>query len=138
MCAEDELGETARHLTTMNKNAQLGLVKYDKYWRLPYYDKIEFDGRGHLVSPPGDHRLSDALVFLIVGQNVVAARNRHGKWPADFDTAGDISPSRWPMGHPVVVWLMAFHSSQYTPIIMPRGISSTKILMAGYNKDKSH
>lgn len=113
MCAEDELGETARHLTAMNRNAQLELVKYDKHWRLPYYDKIEFDDSGYLRPPPGDHRLSDALVFLIVGQNVVAARNRHGRWPADFDSAGDISPSRWPMGHPVVIWA---HGMPFIPV----------------------
>lgn len=73
------------------------------HWHLLYYDKIEFDNRGHFVSPPGDHHLSDALVFLVVGQNIVAARNRYRKWPADFDSTGDICPGRWPIGHPVVV-----------------------------------
>ncbi|KAJ5209157.1 hypothetical protein N7449_003536 [Penicillium cf. viridicatum] len=79
ICAEEEAQQTARHLTVMNKNAQLELAGYNKHRDLPYYDKIEFDDKGYLVPPPGDHRLSDALVFLVVGQNVVAARNRHGK-----------------------------------------------------------
>lgn len=44
------------------------------------------------MSPPGDHHLSDALGFLVVGQNIVAARNRYRKWPADFDRTGDHLP----------------------------------------------
>ncbi|KAJ5529861.1 hypothetical protein N7527_003254 [Penicillium freii] len=35
--------------------------------KLPYYDKIEFNSQGLLVPPPADHRLSDALIFLIIG-----------------------------------------------------------------------
>ncbi|KAJ5615278.1 hypothetical protein N7537_000392 [Penicillium hordei] len=113
ICADDEARDTARHLSVMNKNAQLELAGYSKDHDLPYYDKIEFDSNGYLVLPPGDHRLSDALVFLIVGQNVAATRNRHGKWPADFDSAGDIYPRRWPMGHPVIVWA---HGIPFIPV----------------------
>jgi hypothetical protein len=65
----------------MNRNAQMELTAYSDKHKLPYYDKIEFDENGWLVTPPANHRLSDALVFLVVGQNLVVARNRHGKWP---------------------------------------------------------
>ncbi|CRL25746.1 unnamed protein product [Penicillium camemberti] len=57
-----------------------------------------------LHPPPSEHRLSDALVFLIIGQNAVAKRNHHGKWPADFNSDGDVYPDRWPMGEPVFLW----------------------------------
>lgn len=45
ICAEDELQNTARHLTVMNKNAQLELAGYSKHYDLPYCDKIEFDDK---------------------------------------------------------------------------------------------
>ncbi|KAJ6178514.1 hypothetical protein N7519_008975 [Penicillium mononematosum] len=57
-----------------------------------------------LIIPPSDRRLSDALAFLIAGHDVVPQRSRYGKWPADFNSDGDIHPDRWPMGAPVVVW----------------------------------
>ena len=63
----------------MNRISQMELASYTDKHKLSYYDKIEFDEHGWLATPPGDHRLSDALVFLIVGQNIVVARNRHGK-----------------------------------------------------------
>jgi hypothetical protein len=54
------------------------------------------------------------LVFLIVGQNVVVARNRHGEWPADFNYDGDIYPDRWPVGEPVIVWA---HGLPFIPVL---------------------
>lgn len=45
----------------------------------------------------------DALVFLIIEQNTVAARHRHAKWPADFNITGNIYCDRWPMGDPVIM-----------------------------------
>lgn len=66
---------------------------------------VPLSTKSHYVAdPPSDHRLSDALVFLIISQNTVAARYRHARWPADFDCAGDIYADRWPMGHPVILW----------------------------------
>ena len=43
----------------MNKNTQMELTAYTDKHKLPYYDKIEFDEHGWLVTPPEDHRLSD-------------------------------------------------------------------------------
>ena len=43
----------------MNKNTQMELTAYTDKHKLPYYDKIEFDEHGWLVTPPGEHRLSD-------------------------------------------------------------------------------
>ncbi|KAJ5044309.1 hypothetical protein EN45_012950 [Penicillium chrysogenum] len=89
------------------------LAWYTDKHKLPYYDKIEFDEHGWLITPPGDYRLSDALVFLIVGQNIVVARNRHGKWPTGFSSDGDIYPDRWLVGEPVIVWA---HELPFIPI----------------------
>ncbi|KAJ5188571.1 hypothetical protein N7472_007585 [Penicillium cf. griseofulvum] len=50
-----------------------------------------------VVTPPGEHCLSDALVFLVTGHAIVAARNRYAKWPADFNSDKDIYPDRWPI-----------------------------------------
>jgi hypothetical protein len=33
------------------------LTAYTDKHKLPYYDKIEFDEHGWLVTPPGEHRL---------------------------------------------------------------------------------
>jgi hypothetical protein len=30
------------------------------------------------------------LVFLVIGHDIVAKRNRYAKWPADFDSNGYI------------------------------------------------
>jgi hypothetical protein len=54
------------------------------------------------------------LVFLIVGQNAVVARNRHGEWPADFNYDGDIYPDRWPVDEPVIVWA---HGLPFIPVL---------------------
>lgn len=64
------------------------------------------DAYGIVLHPPAEHRLSDALVFPIIRHNVIVKRNRnrHGKWPADFNSDGDIYPGRWPMGEPVILW----------------------------------
>ncbi|KAJ6190943.1 hypothetical protein N7519_000964 [Penicillium mononematosum] len=86
---------------------------YSDKHNLPYYNEIELDDDGWLVTPPAGHRLSDALVFLIVGQNLVVARNRHGKWPADFNSDGDLNPDRWPQGDPVVIWA---HGIPFIPV----------------------
>ncbi|KAJ6190942.1 hypothetical protein N7519_000963 [Penicillium mononematosum] len=72
MCADEEAPNTARHLNVMNRNAQMELAEYNSKHDLPYYDKLEFDDNGWLVTPPTEHRLSDALVFLIIGQNLIA------------------------------------------------------------------
>ncbi|KAJ5456910.1 hypothetical protein N7530_012184 [Penicillium desertorum] len=74
MCAEDEALDTIRHLSVMNKNAQMELVAYNDKHNLPYYDKLEFGNDGWLIAPPSDHRLSDALVFVIIGQNLIASK----------------------------------------------------------------
>lgn len=74
------------------------LAWYTDTHELHYYDKIEFDEHGWLITPPGDYRLSDALVSLIVGPNIVVARNRHGKWP---------------VGEPVIVWA---HELPFIPV----------------------
>ncbi|CAI7564151.1 unnamed protein product [Penicillium viridicatum] len=97
---EDEIITTSEHFTKMNRNCQkdLALAYYTPKHRLPCYDKIEFDSQGLLICPPSDHCLSDALIFLLVGRNTVVARNRHGKWPADFNWDGDIYPNHWPIG----------------------------------------
>ncbi|KAJ5844026.1 uncharacterized protein N7525_001767 [Penicillium rubens] len=50
---------TTRYLMVMNKNTQMELTAYTDKHKLPYYDKIEFDEHGWLVTPPGEHRLSD-------------------------------------------------------------------------------
>ena len=70
---------------------------------LPYHDKIIHDENGHFVMPPSDVRLSDALVVLILSA-AIPGRQRGSRWPADFDSAGDIKPTRWPMGETVVLW----------------------------------
>jgi hypothetical protein len=36
----------------MNKNTQMELTAYTDKHKLPYYDKIEFDEHGWLVTPP--------------------------------------------------------------------------------------
>jgi hypothetical protein len=100
-------------VSIMNKNAQMELVAYNNRHNLPYYDKLEFDDDGWLVTPPADHRLSDALVFFIIGQNLVVARNRHGKWPSDFNSDGDLYPDRWPQGDPVIIWA---HGIPFVPV----------------------
>lgn len=88
----------------MNRRAQHVLKAKAKNTDLPYCDEIRYDTNGYVADPPSGHRLSDALVFLIIAQNTVAARYRHARWPADFDCAGDIYADRWPMGHPVILW----------------------------------
>ena len=59
------------------------------------YNKGEFDMRKYLFTLLFDPRLSDALVFLIVGKKIVVAINRHGKWPADSNSDGDIYTTVW-------------------------------------------
>ncbi|KAJ5415506.1 hypothetical protein N7465_004201 [Penicillium sp. CMV-2018d] len=103
-CSDEELQDSAQHVETMNKRAQFTLSNAPNRTDLPYYDEIQTTPTGALICPPGEHRLSDALVFLIIGQNTVAARHRHGKWPSDFDVTGDTYCDRWPMGDPVVMW----------------------------------
>lgn len=101
---EDRRLPTARHLMTMNKNSRMELAAYTDKHKLLYYDTIEFDDHGWLVTPPGDHRLSDTLVFLIAGQNIVVARNCYSKWLADFNSDSDIYSDRWPISDPVIMW----------------------------------
>jgi hypothetical protein len=60
---------------------------------LPYHDEIERDTAGHFITPPSDVRLSDALVFLVIATRV-PVRQRHLRWPADFNSDGDIKPTR--------------------------------------------
>lgn len=91
-----------------------------------------------LHPPPSEHRLSDALVFLIIGHNAVAKRNHHGKWPADFNSDGDVYPDRWPMGEPVFLWAFVW-SALYCSVqrlLHPRGLTSTEIHLAGDQKTK--
>jgi hypothetical protein len=40
-----------------------------------HLEEYNLDENGWLVTPPADHRLSDALVFLVMGQNLVVARS---------------------------------------------------------------
>ncbi|KAJ5230900.1 hypothetical protein N7489_011608 [Penicillium chrysogenum] len=68
---------------------------------------------GHFITPP-DVRLSDAPVFLVITTGV-PIRQRHVRWPADFNSDGDIEPPRWPMGEPVVLWTLGCHSSPCMP-----------------------
>ncbi|OQE26052.1 hypothetical protein PENFLA_c007G03296 [Penicillium flavigenum] len=121
-------------LTIMNKNAQMELASYTDRHKLPNYDKTEFDEHGWLITPPGGYRLSDALVFLIVGQNIVVARNGHGKWPADFNSDGDIYPDRWPVGEPVIVWA---HGLPFIPVFADYyalvGFLEARRLVSGVN-----
>lgn len=53
--------------------------------------------------PPSDVRLSDALVVLVLSA-AIPGRQCGSRWPADFDSAGDIKPARWPMGETVILW----------------------------------
>ncbi|KAJ6186071.1 hypothetical protein N7519_007372 [Penicillium mononematosum] len=101
-CADGEILPTTRSLTIMNKNAQMELASYTDKHKLPYYDKIEFDEHGWLIT-----------------QNIVVARNRRGKWPADFNSDGDIYPDRWQVGEPLIAWAHGLHSFRYSPVITP-------------------
>jgi hypothetical protein len=47
------------------------IMGYYNGHNLPYYGKVELHENGWIVTPPADHRLSDALVFLVVGQTLV-------------------------------------------------------------------
>ncbi|KAJ5967452.1 hypothetical protein N7501_003700 [Penicillium viridicatum] len=38
---------------------------------------------------------------------------RNARWPADFNTDGDIVPERWPMGDAVVLWM---HGLPFLPV----------------------
>lgn len=71
--------DDSEHVATMNKNAQWVLNHRQRYAELPYCDEVNFDAHGKLIAPPADRRLSDTLVFLIIGHNASARRNRHGK-----------------------------------------------------------
>jgi hypothetical protein len=50
------------------------------------------NGQVEVVTPPGEHRLSDTLAFFITEHAVFAVRNRYTKWPADFNSDGDVYP----------------------------------------------
>ncbi|KAJ5927577.1 hypothetical protein N7516_009350 [Penicillium verrucosum] len=80
----EEIQETTQHVETMNGRTQYTLAKAPRRTDLTYYDEIRMTPTGTLICPPGERCLSDALVLLIIGQNTVAARLRHGKCPADF------------------------------------------------------
>ncbi|KAF4764752.1 hypothetical protein HAV15_001256 [Penicillium sp. str.  len=58
----------------------------------------------NFLPPPGEVRLSDTLVFLIIASNNPPIHERKAKWPSDFNFEGDIHPERWPVGHSVVLW----------------------------------
>jgi hypothetical protein len=50
-CDDDEILPTTRHLTMMNKKAQMELAAYSDKHKLPYYDRIDVDDHGWLVTP---------------------------------------------------------------------------------------
>jgi hypothetical protein len=52
---------------------------------------------------PIDPCQSGALVILVL-LAAVPGRQRGSRWPADSDSAGDVKPTRWPMGEPVILW----------------------------------
>ncbi|KAJ5184636.1 hypothetical protein N7491_007494 [Penicillium cf. griseofulvum] len=56
-----------------NKNAQCNLDIKPRGLNLPYYDKLRYAQNDKVITPPAEHRLSDALVFLIIGHNIVVA-----------------------------------------------------------------
>ncbi|KAJ5840714.1 uncharacterized protein N7525_005902 [Penicillium rubens] len=77
-------------------------------------EEMATQSAGHFITPPSDVRLSDAPVFLGITTGV-PIRQRHVRWPADFNSDGDIEPPRWPMGEPVVLWTLGCHSSPCMP-----------------------
>ncbi|KAJ6180983.1 hypothetical protein N7519_011444 [Penicillium mononematosum] len=135
--------EMLRLRETLRRNAQMELMSYYDGHNLPYYDKIELDENGWVVTPPADHRLSDALVFLVIGQNLVVTRNRHGKWPADFNSDGDIYPMA--IGRPTgshlhkYMWLLtkkvAYAKMKHTGRHLGEVTVSPKELRAPFDSD---
>ncbi|CAI7569921.1 unnamed protein product [Penicillium viridicatum] len=72
---------------------------------LPYFDTLTQNKDGYFVPPPADVRLSDRLVFLIIAHIMYPGKLHNARWPADFNTDGDIVLERWPMGDAVVLWM---------------------------------
>lgn len=105
LCEPKHAYEYANHVANMNLYAQWRLKNTRPSTRLPYYDTLTYDDdEGNLVTPLADVRLSDRLVFLIVVNKICPGKNRNARWPADFNTDGDIIAERWPMEGTVVVW----------------------------------
>ncbi|CAI7565293.1 unnamed protein product [Penicillium viridicatum] len=130
LCEPKDSYEYDNHVANMNLHAQWMLKNTRPHTDLPY------DDDGDLVTPPADVRLSDRLVFLIVVNNICPGRHRNARWPADFNTDGDIFAERWPMGGAVVVWA---HGLPFLPVF------SDYYLLAGaglrhylWTMDKKH
>lgn len=82
------LQDESEHIATMNKNAQWTLNRRQRQAELPYYDEVKLTVNGRLITPPADKRLSDTLVFLIIGHNTVAKRNL---FPRNLSDSNDSS-----------------------------------------------
>ncbi|KAJ5846676.1 hypothetical protein N7534_010345 [Penicillium rubens] len=87
---KDDVCEDTTHIAAMNKYTQRALTMRSRHVALPYYDEVKYDTNGKLIALPAERRLSDTLVFLVIGHDIVAKRNRYAKWPADFDLNGYI------------------------------------------------
>ncbi|KAJ5531010.1 hypothetical protein N7527_004403 [Penicillium freii] len=109
------LGSGGAHLHKPGDSCERDAAKFDfcYYTTLPYFNTLTQDKDGYFVPPPADVRLSDRLVFLIIAHIMYPGKLHNARWPADFNTDGDIVLERWPMGDAVVLWM---HGLPFLPV----------------------